>query len=48
MPLPADPGLTMTVFNAEPGSPAHDAVTLLATWAATLHQPQNIDTADRT
>jgi len=48
MPLPADPGLTMTVFNAEPGSPAHDAVTLLASWAATLDQPQTADTTDQT
>ncbi|MCO5974254.1 helix-turn-helix transcriptional regulator [Actinoallomurus soli] len=35
MPLPADPGLTLTAFSAEPGTPAHDALSLLAAWAAT-------------
>jgi len=33
--LPADPGLTMLVYTAEPGSPTADALTLLASWAAT-------------
>jgi hypothetical protein len=35
MPLPADPGLTLTAFNAEPGTADHDAPNLFATWAAT-------------
>lgn len=35
MPLPADPGLTLTAFSAEPGTAAHDTLTLLASWAAT-------------
>ncbi|WP_067650554.1 helix-turn-helix transcriptional regulator [Nocardia harenae] len=35
MPLPADPGLTLTAYTAEPGSASRDALTLLATWAAT-------------
>jgi transcriptional regulator with XRE-family HTH domain len=35
MPLPADPGLTLTAYSAEPGSPAADALRLLASWAAT-------------
>ncbi|WP_238009121.1 helix-turn-helix transcriptional regulator [Dactylosporangium sp. AC04546] len=35
MPLPADPGLTMTAYHAEPGSPAQEALRLLASWAAT-------------
>jgi len=35
MPLPADPGLTMTAYHAEPGSPSQDALRLLASWAAT-------------
>ena len=35
MPLPADPGLTLTAYSAQPGSPAHDALRLLASWAAT-------------
>lgn len=35
MPLPADPGLVLTLCSPEPGTPAADALTLLATWAAT-------------
>ncbi|MGI5242038.1 helix-turn-helix transcriptional regulator [Dactylosporangium sp. CA-139066] len=35
MPLPADPGLTMTAYHAEPGSPSQDGLRLLASWAAT-------------
>jgi transcriptional regulator with XRE-family HTH domain len=38
MALPADPGLSLVVYSAEPGSPSHDAVKLLASWAATLDQ----------
>jgi transcriptional regulator with XRE-family HTH domain len=34
MPLPADPGLTLTAYSAEPGTPTHDALRLLASWAA--------------
>ncbi len=30
MPLPADPGLTLTVYSAEPASPTYDALRLLA------------------
>jgi transcriptional regulator with XRE-family HTH domain len=35
MPLPADPGLTLTAYHAEPGTPDHDRLKLLASWAAT-------------
>lgn len=35
MPLPADPGLFLTFYTAEPGTPSADALTLLAGWAAT-------------
>jgi transcriptional regulator with XRE-family HTH domain len=35
MDLPADPGLTITAYTAEPGSPSEDALRLLASWAAT-------------
>jgi transcriptional regulator with XRE-family HTH domain len=35
MDLPAEPGLTLTAYTAEPGSPSADALTLLASWAAT-------------
>lgn len=34
MPLPADPGLTLTAYHAEPGSPSHEGLRLLASWAA--------------
>jgi transcriptional regulator with XRE-family HTH domain len=37
--LPADPGLQLSTFTAEPGSPSQDALTLLATWAATIKEP---------
>jgi transcriptional regulator with XRE-family HTH domain len=40
MSLPADPGLTLVVYSAEPDSPSHDALKLLASWAATLDQPK--------
>jgi hypothetical protein len=35
--LRAEPGLTMTVYAAEPGSPTAHALTLLASWAVTTH-----------
>jgi transcriptional regulator with XRE-family HTH domain len=34
----AEPGLTLTIYAAEPGSPTADALALLASWAAT-HNP---------
>jgi hypothetical protein len=36
--LPADTGLTMLVYTAEAGSSSADALTLLASWAATPEQ----------
>jgi transcriptional regulator with XRE-family HTH domain len=39
MPLPADPGLTLTAYSAEAGTHAHDALRLLASWAATNAVP---------
>lgn len=35
MTLPADPGLAMVVYSAEPGSPTADGLRVLASWAAT-------------
>ena len=35
MDLPASPGLSMLVYNAEPGTASIDALHLLASWAAT-------------
>jgi transcriptional regulator with XRE-family HTH domain len=37
--LAADAGLRISAYTAEPGTPADDALKLLATWAATLDQP---------
>jgi hypothetical protein len=34
MDLRAEPGLTMTLYAAEPGSPTEDALRLLASWAS--------------
>ena len=45
--LPADPGLTMLVYTAEPASPSADALNLLASWAAT-DAVDSTPTADRT
>ncbi|CAM5687923.1 hypothetical protein STAFG_5767 [Streptomyces afghaniensis 772] len=33
--ITAEPGLTLTVYTPEPGSPSAESVNLLATWAAT-------------
>ena len=38
--LPADPGLSLIVYGAEPGSPSQDALRLLASWAATQDQTE--------
>jgi hypothetical protein len=47
MQISADAGLTMAVFTAEPDSPAHDALNLLASWAATLDQSEMDRAADQ-
>jgi transcriptional regulator with XRE-family HTH domain len=38
MELPSEPGLVLNVYTAPAGSPAADALKLLASWAATGHQ----------
>jgi transcriptional regulator with XRE-family HTH domain len=43
MALEADEGLTLTAYTAEPGTPSHDGLKLLASWAAT-NQPENSNT----
>ena len=40
MEFPSDPGLTLLVYTAEPSSPTADALTLLASWSATVDQEQ--------
>jgi transcriptional regulator with XRE-family HTH domain len=47
MPLPTDPGLTLTALSAEPGTPTHDALKLLASWATTLDQTETPDATNR-
>lgn len=41
MDLHADPGLNLTVYTTSPGTPSHDALRLLASWAATLDPTDN-------
>ncbi len=44
MELPADTGLTIIAYSAEPASPSADNLRLLASWAATLgHQDETTD-----
>jgi hypothetical protein len=38
--LVADEGLRISAYTAEPGTPSHDALNLLASWAATQDQPE--------
>ncbi|MFI1760384.1 helix-turn-helix transcriptional regulator [Streptomyces sp. NPDC020571] len=37
--MAAEPGLTLTIYTAEPGSPSEQALRLLASWAATHESP---------
>ena len=39
MELPADPGLSLVVYSAEPGSASADGLVMLASWAASTDQP---------
>jgi transcriptional regulator with XRE-family HTH domain len=45
--LPADPGLTLTVYTAEPGSESAEKLALLASWTATSDQEQPRSAAER-
>jgi transcriptional regulator with XRE-family HTH domain len=42
--LPADPGLTIVAYTAEPDSPAREALDLLASWTATPDHPPAVTT----
>jgi hypothetical protein len=44
--LPADVGLSLVVYGAEPGSASQDGRKLLASWAATLDQPEPAQAPD--
>jgi len=39
--MAAEPGLTLTIYSAEPGSPSEEALRLLASWAATEYSQQS-------
>ncbi|WP_435206883.1 helix-turn-helix transcriptional regulator [Streptomyces sp. bgisy104] len=39
--MAAEPGLTLTIYTAEPASPSDEGLRLLATWAATQAIPQH-------
>jgi transcriptional regulator with XRE-family HTH domain len=39
--MAAEPGLTLTIYSAEPGSPSEEALRLLASWAATEYTQQS-------
>jgi transcriptional regulator with XRE-family HTH domain len=47
MTLVADPQLTMFAFTAEPGSKSEEALKLLASWTATLHETDSPTLTDR-
>ena len=48
MELSADPGLTLLVYTAEPGTPTQDSLNLLATWSATLDRVDDSESAPPT
>ena len=45
MELSADTGLTLTAYTAEPGTPSHDGLKLLASWAATQDENRQAATS---
>jgi transcriptional regulator with XRE-family HTH domain len=47
MELSANPGLTIAVYTAEPGSRSEEALNLLASWVATPDDAEPIRTTDR-
>ena len=44
--IPADPGQTIIAYSAEPGSAAHQALGILASWAATQPRAGRLNTAE--
>jgi hypothetical protein len=46
MELEAEPGLTLTIYAAEPGSPTAERMQLLASWAASEAQDATPTTLD--
>jgi hypothetical protein len=47
MDLTADPGLTISIFTAEPGSRSEEALKLLGSWAATVDPAEPTRTTDQ-
>lgn len=45
MELPSEPGLQLNVYTADPSTPAHDGLRLLASWAATHEASAMSDSA---
>ncbi len=45
--LPGEPGLTLTVYSAEPGTPDDANLTLLASWVATDAPTTTLETLRR-
>jgi transcriptional regulator with XRE-family HTH domain len=43
MALEADEGLTLTAYTAQPGTPSHDGLKLLASWAATRQREDDAE-----
>jgi hypothetical protein len=41
--LAADAGQRMVVYTAEPGSPSHDALALLASWSSTPAETKDVE-----
>jgi len=46
MELPAERGLTLTAYSAEPGTPAEEKLRLLASWSATVDQAETTPVND--
>jgi len=46
-PLAADPSQSLLTYTAEPGSPSQDALSLLASWAASTARHSNASEPDK-
>jgi len=45
-PIPADPSQSLLTYTTEPGSPSHDALSLLASWATSPAHDSDASTHD--
>ena len=43
-PIPAEPAQSLLTYTTEPGSPSHDALSLLASWTASPEHDSNAST----